>query len=136
MRVVESEVVSGVLKGLAENTQHNYKTTLKQFLKFVNSKEGLNKGISIDDLIAEAKEGVEKTQECIDLFYKWLQNIEVDGYSLREKRMRSSSAYQKAYGYLMGFFVNLDIVFQRKWRRRIPKPERRQAIKKDNIFEQ
>jgi len=134
MRVAESKVVSEVLEDLAESTQHNYKTTLKQFLKFVNSKEGLSKEISIDDLIAEAKEDVEKTQERIDLFYRWLQNIEVDGYLLREKRVRSSSAHQKAYSCLTGFFVNLDIAFQRKWKKKIPKPERRQAIKKDNIY--
>jgi len=48
MRVEESKVVSGILEDLAENTRINYKTTLKQFLKFVNSKEGLNKEISID----------------------------------------------------------------------------------------
>lgn len=94
MRVAESKVVSEVLEDLAESTQHNYKTALKQFLKFVNSKEGLSKGISIDDLIAEAKKDVKKTQERIDLFYRWLQNIKVDGYSPREKRVRSSSAHQ------------------------------------------
>lgn len=134
MRVEESKVVGEVLKDLAKNTQINYKITLKQFLKFVNSKEGLNKEILIDDLIAEAKEDVEKTQERIDLFYRWLQNTKVDGYTLREETMRESSAHQRAYAYLTGFFVNLDIAFQRRWRKKIPKPERRQAIKRDSIY--
>jgi len=134
MRVAESKVVNDVLEGLAETTQHNYKVTLNQFFEFVNSKEGLSKGITINDLIVEAKEDVEKTQDRIDNFYKWLQNEKIEGYTLRGKTMRESSANQRAYGFLRGFFVNLDIAFQRRWKKRIPKPERRQAIKKDNIY--
>jgi hypothetical protein len=49
--------------------------------------------------------------------------------------MRESSAYQRAYGYLRGFFANLDITFQRKWTRSIPKVKhQRQAIKKDHVY--
>ncbi len=134
MRVAESKAVIGVLEDLARNTQNNYKVTLDQFLEFVNSKEGLDKEISVDDLIAEAKEDLEKTQDRIDNFYKWLQNEKVESYPLRRKAMRDSSANQRAYEFLRGFFVNLDIAFQRKWKKKIPRPKQRQAIKKDNIY--
>jgi|GEM_PF-5094124 len=135
MIIKDSKIVSEVLDGLAKNTQSQYKTTLKQFLKFANCREGLKKKISIDDLVTEAKSDVKKTQERFDLFYKWLQNKEVDGYALREKTMRESSAYQRTYSYLLGFFVNLDIAFERKWRKSIPKITRvSEAIKKDKIY--
>lgn len=141
MRVDESEVVSKVLKDLAKSTQANYKATLKQLLTFVNSKEGLSQEISIDELVAEAKTDVKKTQERIDLFFKWLQREDIEGYAPRvdkkgePKKMRESSAHQRAYGFLIGFFANLDITLERKWRRKIPKVKRvKQAIKKDKIY--
>lgn len=133
MGVEESKVVREVLENLAGNTQNNYKTTLKQFLKFVNSKKEESK-VSIDDLVAEAREDITKTQKRIDQFYKWLQNEEVEGYPLRGKQMKSSSAHQKAYSYLVGFFINLDITFKRKWKRSLPKPERKQSLKKDKVY--
>jgi len=134
MRVEESAIVSEVLDGLSRNTQINYKTTLRQLLKFVNSKEGLSKEVTIDEFIEEAKTNIPQLQGLIDNFYKWLQNIKVELYSLRGKSMRSSSAHQRAYAYLTGFFVNLDVVFHRKWRKKIPKPERRQSLKKDSVY--
>ena len=141
MRVDASEVVSDVLKDLAKSTQANYKATLKQFLTFVNSKEGLPQEISIDELVAEARTDVKETQERIDLFFKWLQGEDVEDYAPRvdkegePKTMRESSAHQRAYGFLIGFFANLDIPLERKWRRKIPKVERvKQAIKKDKIY--
>jgi len=42
MGVEESKIVEEALEGLTENTRMNSKTSLKQFLGFVNSKEGLN----------------------------------------------------------------------------------------------
>ncbi|MDH5688051.1 MAG: site-specific integrase [Candidatus Bathyarchaeota archaeon] len=141
MRVDESEVVSKVLKDLAKSTQANYKATLKQLLTFVNSKEGLSQEISIEELVAEAKTDVKETQERIDQFFKWLQREDIEGYAPRvdkkgePKTMRESSAHQRAYGFLIGFFANLDIPLERKWRRRIPKVKRvKQAIKKDKIY--
>jgi len=106
MRVDESEVVSKVLKDLAKSTQANYKVTLKQFLQFVNCKEGLSQEISIDELVMEGKEDVTRTQDRINLFLKWLQNKKIEGYRSRGERMRESSAHQRAYGFLRGFFVN------------------------------
>lgn len=134
MGIEESKIVGEVLKVLAKNTQKNYKATLKQFLQFVNSEEGLSKTISIEDLVELAKSDVKEIQKLIDLFYKWLQNEKVEGYPLRGKGIKSSSAYQLAYGYLLGFFVNIDITFQRRWRKTRPKPERKQALKKDKIY--
>jgi len=135
MGVEESKIVEEVLEGLAENTRMNCKTSLKQFLRFVNSKEGLREAFSIDDVVTEAKENVTITQERMDQFYNWLQNEKIEGYPLRGKAMRQSSANTRAYGYLRGFFVNVGIGFERKWKRRIPKVERpKQALKKDKIY--
>lgn len=135
MRVEESKIARKVFEGLARNTQVNYKTTLKQFLAFVNSKEGLSKEVSSDDLILEGKSDVKKIQERIDLFYRWLQNQKVEGYQLRGKVMKQSSANQRAYSYLRGFFVNLDIPFEKKWKDKVPKATQfKQALKKDNVY--
>ena len=141
MGVEESKAVREVLEDLAESTQKNYKATLKQLLQFANSKEGLKKKISIDNLIMEAKGDVTKIQDRIDLFYKWLQGEKVEGYALRLddegklKTMRESSANQRAYGYLRGFFVNVGIGFTRKWKKKIPKVERKdRATKKDEVY--
>ncbi|MHC3130202.1 MAG: tyrosine-type recombinase/integrase [Candidatus Bathyarchaeota archaeon] len=131
----QSPNVKEVLDGLSKNTQHNYKASLRQFLRFVNSKKGLNREVSIDELVKEAKSYVGKIEELLDLFYDWLQNKEVEGYIQRGKKMKESSANQRAYGYLRGFFANLDIAFERKWTRRIPKVKRpKQAIKKDMVY--
>lgn len=131
----QSLFVREVLDGLSKNTQLNYKASLRQFLRFVNSKENLSREVSIDELIKEAKADVGKIEELLDLFYNWLQNKEVKGYRQRGKKMRESSANQRAYGYLRGFFANLDIAFERKWTRRIPKVARpKQAIKKDRVY--
>jgi len=131
----ESSFVKDALEGLAKNTKNNYKASLRQFLRFVNSKEDLKKEISIDDLINEAKADIIKTQEKIDLFFSWLMNNEVKGYRQRGRAMRETSAHQRAYAYLRGFFANLDIAFERKWTRSIPKVKRpRQAIKKDQVY--
>jgi len=134
MGIVKSKIVSEVLEGLAQSTQICYRSTLKQFVEqFIHSKEEESK-VSIEDLVTEAKTDVTKTQERISNFYKWLQNEKIEGYPLRGKQIKSSSAYQKAYGYILGFFVNLDIGFQKKWRRKIPKPERRQSLKRDSVY--
>ena len=133
MGIEESKIVSEVLEGLAETTQMNYKTTLKQFLRFINSGKDVSR-VSIDDVIREVEVDTKLAQEHIDNFYKWLQDKEIEGYKLRGKGMKESSAFQRAYVYLIGFFANLDITFGRKWKRSFPKPERKQAIKKDKDY--
>jgi len=131
----ESAFVRSALEGLAENTINNYKASLRQFLSFVNSKKDLSKETTINDLVKEAKTDITKTEEKIDLFFNWLLNKEIKGYLQRGKAMRESSANQRAYAFLRGFFANLDIAFERKWTRSIPKVKRpRQAIKKDQVY--
>ena len=131
----ESSFVKDALSGLAKNTKNNYKASLRQFLRFVNSKEDLKKEVSIDNLVNEAKADITKTEDKIDLFFSWLMNNEVKGYRQRGSAMRETSAHQRAYAYLRGFFSNLDIAFQKKWIRSIPKVKRqRQAIKKDQVY--
>ena len=131
----ESAFVRSALEGLAENTINNYKASLRQFLSFVNSKKDLSKETTINDLVKEAKTDITKTEEKIDLFFNWLLNKEIKGYIQRGKAMRESSANQRAYAFLRGFFANLDIAFERKWTRSIPKVKRpRQAIKKDQVY--
>ena len=46
MEIEESKIVEEALEGLTENTRMNCKTSLKQFLKFVNSKEGLTSSMN------------------------------------------------------------------------------------------
>jgi hypothetical protein len=131
----QSSYVKEVFEGLSKNSQLNYKASLRQLLRFVNSKDNLSREISIDELVNEAKADVSKIEELLDLFYDWLQNKEIKGYRQREKKMKESSANQRVYGYLRGFFVNLDIPFERRWIRRIPKVEKpKQAIKKDHLY--
>lgn len=132
---LESPYVKDALDGLAQNTINNYHATLRQFLRFVNSKKSLDKKITIEYVINEAQADITKTEEKIDLFFKWLMNKEIEGYNQRGKEMRETSAHMRAFGYLRGFFSNLDISFQRKWTRNIPKVKRpRQAIKKDSVY--
>jgi hypothetical protein len=132
---LESPYVKDAVDGLAQNTINNYNVTLRQFLRFVNSKENLQKEITIDDLVNEAKTDIANTEEKIDFFFKWLMGKEIKDYKQRSTSMRESSAHMRSYGYLRGFFANLDIPFERKWTRNIPKVKRhRQAIKKDSVY--
>lgn len=139
MAIEESEVVQEVFDGLAKSTKLNYKTSLKQFLEFANSREEVS--FSIDDLVELAKRDVKAVQNLIDLFYEWLQGLPVEGYKPRvdkkgkKKTMRESSANQRAYGYLRGFFVNVGVGFERKWKRKIPTIDRSsRATKKDEVY--
>ena len=120
MQIEESKIVREVLKDLARSAKIGYVNTLNRFVnEFV-------KGKTIDGLVEEAKTDVRKTQQRIHDFYKWLQN---------EKRLKESSAYVIAYGYLRGFFVNLDVTFQKKWMKSIPKVKRaRKALKRDKVY--
>jgi site-specific recombinase XerD len=56
-----------VVDGLAQNTINNYHATLRQFLRFVNSKKDIHKETTINDFIQEAKIEITKTEEKIDL---------------------------------------------------------------------
>lgn len=119
------QTVKEVLEDMAKSTKDNYKVTLRQYLEFVN-------GLTPDELIVEAKTDLKRTQRRISNFFKWLQGEEVEGCKPRGKKMRETSAHQKAYGYLRGWYVNNDIVFGRKWTRKIPKVTRlKEALKRD-----
>jgi len=121
------QTVKEVLEDMAKSTRDNYKVTLRQYLEFVN-------GLTPDELIEEAKTDVKKTQGRISNFYKWLQGQEIEGRK-RGKSMLQNSAHQRAYGYLRGWYVNNDIIFERKWTRKIPKFSRlREAIRKDAVY--
>ena len=100
----ESAFVKSALEGLAKNTINNYKASLRQFLRFVNSKEDLSKETSIDDLVQEAKTDIRKTEEKIDLFFHWLLNQEIKGYLQRGKEMRESSANERKGQFFPRFF--------------------------------
>lgn len=128
MGVEESKVVKGVMENLAESTKTSYITTLNRFVNdFV-------KTMTIDELIEEAKTDVKKTQQRIDDFYKWLQTKRIERGEEREP-LKESSAYIIAYGYLRGFFANLDVAFERKWKKRIPKaPSVRETLVKDKTY--
>ena len=143
MKIEDSQYVQEVLEGLAKNTQINIKVTLKQFMRFINN--GAESGFTIDDVIREVKADTKLAQEHIDNFYKWLQNEKVEGYTLREelvndkgkplKAAKQSTAHVKAYGFLRGFFGNLGVAFERKWKRSVPKLEQiKEALKKDNVY--
>lgn len=126
--VGEYKTVKEVLEDMAKSTKDNYKTTLRQYLDFVN-------GLTPDELIEEARRDIKKTQGRISDFYKWLQGQEIEGYKPRGKSMRQNSAHQRAYGFLRGWYVNNDIVFERKWTRKIPKFSRlKEALKKDAVY--
>lgn len=134
-KLIESPHVKSVLEDLSKNSQQNYLASLRQLLRFLNSKEDLEKEVTIEDVVGEAKTNIKKTQEHLDTLYVWLQNNKVDGYTRRNIEMKESSANQRAYGYLRGFFVNLDVAFEKKWAKRIPKVKKvNQAIKKDRIY--
>lgn len=127
MEIEKSEYVKEVFENLKESTKVSYRTTLNRFVnEFVKTK-------TIAELVEEAKSDVKATQQRIDLFYKWLQTefkSERTGKPLTE-----NSAFIIAYGFLRGFFANLDVYFERKWKKRIPKHKRmKEALKNDKVY--
>ena len=67
-----SSRVKEVLEGLSQNTQLNYKALLRQLLRFINSKENLNREITIDEIVNDAKSDIGNLQNVLDHFYLWL----------------------------------------------------------------
>jgi len=95
------EIEELVPEHLAKSTKRRYVETLKRF-----TNDFLNKSMTIEEVLVEARSDVTKTQQRIDAFYKWL---------CEKENLRESSAYVTAYGTLQGFFTNNDIAFQKKW---------------------
>lgn len=65
---------------LSKSAEKNYRRGLEQYIEFVNSREGILKQITPDDLILEAKRDVEKAKQRIVDFFHWLQGKEIEGY--------------------------------------------------------
>jgi integrase len=53
----------------------------------------------------------------------------------KEKPNNQSSAYMKAFGSMRSFYVSNGVAFEKRWSRKLPKPETRKAIRKDNIYQ-
>jgi hypothetical protein len=90
----------------------NYDAVLKQFMIFCNSKEGQTEQITPDSILVWA-ENVEADDriDFLNDFEKWIQGIEVEGYSPRilirnEKFANPNTAGQKAQGTTRGFFTH------------------------------
>ena len=127
MEIEKSKYVKEVFENLKPSTKVSYRTTLNRFVnEFVKDK-------TIEELVEEAKSDVKKTQQRIDDFYKWLQTEFISERT--GKPLTENSAFIVAYGFLRGFFANLDVAFQRKWKKRIPKHKRvKEALKNDKIY--
>jgi hypothetical protein len=53
--LINSPNVKTVLQDLSKNSKMNYLSSLKQFLRFLNSKEDLHVEIRIDEVVKEAR---------------------------------------------------------------------------------
>jgi len=125
VRVEESEIVKSVLNQLnSKHTKRNYITYLNRFVN-----DFLNNEFTIEELVAEARKDVTKTQKRLDDFYEWLQRVP-------NPPLRESAAYQAAYAPVRGFFANLNITFQRQWGKRHSRKEHvSEAIKQDSQYD-
>lgn len=129
--------VKEILKSVSEGTQTNVRMGLKSYLEFVNNREGQTNELTPDDLIEEAHKDVEITEERLMNFYNWLQGKNIEGYKPRQdgKTIRASSAYLRAFSLVRSFYRYNKTAFDKGWTKRIPKPEEKTAIKKDNIYD-
>jgi len=106
----------------AKSTKNGYTVYLYRYVnEFLGGKH------TVEDLVAEAKADVQKTQQSFDKFYEWLQ---------KEKGLKEYSAYIATFGYLRGFFVNADVQFQRKWAKSHGKVQHlKEAIRSDTKYD-
>ena len=106
---------------LRQKTRYNYQMALTQYLEFVNSQEDLTREYTPDDLLEEAKEDRKKAQVRIVNFFQWLQGNEVPGYRPwikdgKPHKVRYSSARQRAYSTVRGFYTNNEVMFPKTFR--------------------
>ena len=145
MREIESyQSVQTVFEGLSTGTHKQYKIAIKQYLQFRNSEEGVEHEITPDKLIEEAKGDIELTQRYVNLFYKWLQGKKIKDFGQgvviiksgkrKPLKVKSSTAYSRAYANVRGFYTNNDIAFKKAWKKKIPQPKAKQAIKQDDVY--
>ena len=93
----------------------NYDSVLRQFMSYVNSKDGLDETITPDSFIEWA--GKVEPEEVIDVlnsFELWLQGKKIEGYSKRvlvrnERFSQPYTANQKAQGAARGFITHNKI---------------------------
>lgn len=108
-------------KPVPDSTRNSYLQSMSLFILYCNSKEGSTKEWNPDELLAEAREDVEKAQVRIVNFFQWQQGIEISGYEpwMGEKgerlKVSSSTARARAYGSVRRFYSNNDVVFPKRF---------------------
>lgn len=127
-RCFENIKINARTKGTnPNNTLKNYRATIKQFIRFVNSEEGLSRELMPKDLVEEAKTDVRMPQVRIQDFFLWLQG-ENASESEREKigkyrpwtvngnrkSVKRTSAGSKAFSVIRGFYTHNGVDFG-KW---------------------
>ena len=117
---------------VSKQTQRNYRTAVEQYVQFVNSEEGKHKDFTPDDLIEEARQDIEKAKERIRLFFLWLQEEEIPNFKKRGKKVLKTSAHQRAYSTIRGFYSNNNIVFG-KWKTPSIHDMKKEAIENDTM---
>jgi hypothetical protein len=95
----------------SEKTQNSYTGVLSYFILFCNSEEGSKREWNPDLLIEEAKGDMKKAQLKIVNYFQWLQGEKVPGYKPWGKKISASSARQRAYSAIRGFYSNNDVMF-------------------------
>ncbi|MCW4020709.1 MAG: hypothetical protein NWF14_05735, partial [Candidatus Bathyarchaeota archaeon] len=127
-RCFENIEINARTKGTnPHETLKNYRATIKQFIIFVNSEEGLDRELTPTDLVEEAKADVRLAQVRIQDFFIWLQGenaSESDREKVRKyrpwmvkgkrKSVKRTSAGSKAFSVARGFYSHNGVNFG-KW---------------------
>jgi len=120
LEIEKDERVRKTLQSLRKkSTQNMYKFVVKTYLQFLNSKKGLEREVTFDDVFQMS---VDKIEQSIHDFYDWLRGHPVEGYegtyiSPRKKKPASdTSACVYAYSTLRGFFTRNGIEFSREFK--------------------
>jgi len=103
-------------KPVPKKTIDHYASSLSFFIEFNNSREGSSVTWNPDLFIAEAREDVKKAQLKIVNFYQWLQGQLVQGYKSNTHKVSESTARQRAYSAIRGFYSNNDIMFPKSFK--------------------
>jgi integrase len=104
-----------------QKTREAYIGGLSYYIAFCNSEIKADKKWTPDSLVEEAKENVKQSQIRIVNFYQWLQGKLVEGYEPFTKKgkpykISESSARQRAYSSVRGFYSNNDIIFPKSFK--------------------
>ena len=90
--ILEYPSVKICIEGHSKATRPRTKLSIRDYTTFANSRESLTKEITPDDLIEEARKDVALAQKRLEKYYFWLQGEPIEGYRLRKKPIKSSSA--------------------------------------------